>query len=106
MMDTSNIYWDQESRHVSVSPHPTKTTRSARGLSVPSSGYRAAVTVTWWWSRDGTCHASLVTLCPRLVTLFTWSHITGDTMPGAGHIVYMVTHHWLRWPGAEEGWSA
>ena len=66
-MDTANIY-------VSVSPHPTKTTTSARGLSVPSSGYRAAVTVTWCCSREGTYHTALVTLCPGLVTIFTWSH--------------------------------
>ena len=33
IMDTANIY-------VSLSPQPTKTTKSARGLSVPSSGYR------------------------------------------------------------------
>ena len=46
---TANIYGDQESRHVSVHIRLRLTTRSARGLSIPSSGYRAAVTVTWRW---------------------------------------------------------
>ena len=99
-----------------LSLHIRLTTRSARGLSIPSSGYRAAVTVTWRWSRVtrhwsrgargwSQClhgHTSLVTLCPRLVTCHTSLVTRAPGQRTGGHVTARVTRHWSH--GAR-GWS-
>ena len=95
---TANIYGDQESRHVSVSPYPTNHQKCPRLgcslLRLQSCSHRDLAVVT--------CHASLVTLCPRLVTCHTSLVTRSPGQRTGGHVTARVTRHWSH--GAR-GWS-
>ena len=95
---TANIYGDQESRHVSVYPHLTNQHNCQRLdcslLRLQSCSHRDLAVVT--------CHASLVTLCPRLVTCHTSLVTRSPGQRTGGHVTARVTRHWSH--GAR-GWS-